>query len=484
MVTEEFFTAALLKCREEIDKSTDDEIIEVYTEMNLEEVQPPIRRRIEEKALQVMDAPSSHSLLDKAFNSLKRFAGFFSGGKKKDLIGLVERALKSSAKHLDLNDGFAVAEFVLDSKNLDKIIQYDLGEELSPSGQQLVNKLMISFGATATDLIEGKAHVAMLKPFLRVNKNCLQSRILLNSKYSKSSSNDFQKILELRKQELDKYIETTTEVTDFLQTLNQHQNIDLTNAIRAMKAEDEIQSASIGSLWVPRMNESEDIDVKIPSINRRAQEQVRTFMKYRFSRVFRNMETVSHDEDIATDSNGEDGEEVFNETKAKIKVVLRQIVCPTVSRFEQMSEELESQEIKLADVDRFFSEFRRDPVGLKKELDAIAKTQGKRLTDDTHIKVWTRLQMSEFKNTAKMILSVKSSLGIKTEFPEIKKIAEAGKEGGDFSAKLSSVSIDDVRFGEVFKGWDVEDIQSIEELEKSQALIKWIRDHINNYQVR
>ena len=92
--------------------------------------------------------------------------------------------------------------------------------------------------------------------------------------------------------------------------------------------------------------------------------------------------------------------------------------------------------------------------------------------------------MSEFKSTAKMILSVKSSLGIKTEFPEIKKIAEAGKEGGDFSAKLSSVSIDDVRFGEVFKGWDVEDIQSIEELEKSQALIKWIRDHINNYQVR
>ena len=92
--------------------------------------------------------------------------------------------------------------------------------------------------------------------------------------------------------------------------------------------------------------------------------------------------------------------------------------------------------------------------------------------------------MSELKSTAKMILRVKSSLGIKTNFPEIKKIADSGKEGGDFAAKLSSVSVEDVRFGEVFKGWKIKDIQSIEELEKSQALVKWIQEHIKNYQVR
>ena len=83
-----------------------------------------------------------------------------------------------------------------------------------------------------------------------------------------------------------------------------------------------------------------------------------------------------------------------------------------------------------------------------------------------------------------MILGVKSSLGIHTEFLEIKKIADAGTRDGDVSANLASLSVDDVKYGEGFKGWGTKDIQSIEEIQKSQALIKWIRDHVNSYQVR
>ena len=165
-------------------------------------------------------------------------------------------------------------------------------------------------------------------------------------------------------------------------------------------------------------------------------------------------------------------------------MIMRKIVCPAISRFEQIGQELEDKEIKLTEVDFYFNDFREDPLELKKELDAIARTQGKHLADDTHTKIWTRLQMAELRSTAKMILGVKSSLGIQTEFLEIKKIADAGTRDGDVSANLASVSVEDVKYGEVFKGWGIKDIQSIEEIQKSQALIKWIRDHVNSYQVR
>ena len=154
--------------------------------MSLDNVHPVIKRMIEEKALHLMEAPSSHSFIDKIFSLSKKVTGFFSGGsKKKDMVGLVERALQSSAKHLDLGDSFEVAYFVLGDSNLDKIIQYDLGEDLSPSGQQLVNSLLDSFRATAESLVQGGAHVAMLKPFLNVSNECLQSRIPASTNFKK-----------------------------------------------------------------------------------------------------------------------------------------------------------------------------------------------------------------------------------------------------------------------------------------------------------
>ena len=477
-VTDEFLARSLVKCREGLERNTDETILEVYTEMNLQDVNPVMKRMVEEKALQLMDAPTSHSFIHKMFSIPRKIAGLFSGGSKKnDMVGLVERALQSSAKHLNLGDSFEVADFVLGDTSLDKIIQYDLSRDLSPSGQQLVNSLLDSFRATAESLVQGRAHVAMLKPFLNVSNECLQSRI--------PASTNFKKILLLRKEELDNYMETTAEVTRFLQMLNQQQNIDLTEAIRSMKTEDELQSSAIDSLWVPRMKEEEEIDVMVPSINRRAQEQTRIFMKYMSSEVFRNIyrETLTHGEDLSADSDDEEGDAI-NETKEKVKMIMRKIVCPAISRFEQIGQELEDKEIKLTEVDFYFNEYREDPLELKKELNAIARTQGKHLADDTHTKIWTRLQMAELRSTAKMILGVKYSLGIQTEFLEIKKIADAGTRDGDVSANLASVSVEDVKYGEVFKGWGTKDIQSIEEIEKSQALIKWIRDHVNSYQVR
>ena len=507
--TKIFLVAIMSKCQEELHTTKkDDIVIEVYTGADFEKFHPEIKMMIEERSLRAMDIPNNNSVFNQMFAKVKNWVlgGKIDNGGK--YANLVERAFTSSAKEFNLSDKVDVLTFVLKSPAVCKVIEHHwLVEHFSTKGKKFLKGLMLSFGSSISEVLEGKVHVAMLKPFQEAQEVDIESRIKLHNTYTEGQglpSNTLD-ILRLRHQELEKYMETTSEVLNFLQILNGRKNISLQDAIASFKSEADIQSSVLESLWKPRTDKFQEIQIRIPFISRRAQNVIHTFVDYSKSQIFRNLyEGYSKSGDSSDGSSeefisaDEDDDDIENETganrgiKIKISCLLGQVANPSIAEFERVYQELNSLELSLTMVDIYFKDFKKDPEGLREELKVISTTPHflpyienteSKWTTVIFTKVHQRLQMSEFKSTANMILGVKKSLGITTEFPEVNKIADVGKEGEDSSATLSSVSSDDIKFGRLFSEWTSADVRSIRELERCQALIRWLRDHMHNYQV-
>ena len=288
-------TTILLKLKEELHKTKkDDIVIEAYTELDLEKLHPHVMKMIEERALGAMDIPHNTSMINKVFERAKSIKSWLLGKENNSSLkyaALLERAMKSSVLKLDLTDKFEVLSFVLQSPAISRIVENDwLVDQFSTTGKLLLRDMMLSFGRSIREVVDGKAHVAMLQPLSKAGDQNTQARLdFHNQYYDKLPTSCGIYVLKLRRLELENYTKTTTEYVNFLQLLNERNNKSLQDGIDSFKTDAEIQSCSIASLWSPRELHSEEIHVNIPFISKRAQKIITTFMQYTPSQIFRNL---------------------------------------------------------------------------------------------------------------------------------------------------------------------------------------------------
>ena len=187
--------------------------------------------------------------------------------------------------------------------------------------------------------------------------------------------------------------------------------------------------------------------------------------------------------DSFEDSESEESENESDSPDITEKLIDK-IVSPAIEEFEQIGNLLSSSRISLKMVNKLFGSYKTDLKGIFVELLSIGKVlqlDGSKWENDVWERISQYFNMFNLQNIANILLKVRAILGIEQIFPELEKILDSG-QNDENEALLNSVSEKDIRFGQTFSNWSNENIEAIQAIEKCQALIKWLRDHMQNFQ--
>ena len=277
------------KVIEELETSKNQEIVDCYTDMDVDALVPFIKQALEENTLKIAETEM------KTWGGwLKEKVGWSDGSKIK-FATLYAKALGSCVKDLNFHDKNAVMSFALKNEVLDAILQQEkkskdwLKTYFPVKEDTILTKVLKYFVEYLQNAVKGDSTIGMLRTIREASEQVLKLRIdVSNSMFDKQIHYDCFQLLDLREEEVLYFLTTTREIVRFLQCFNGKVD-NFSSLIETYPNDEELLLLNHSSICNPRAQANEEISLRIDQFDVRDMQLIKQFLIYQESTVFRDI---------------------------------------------------------------------------------------------------------------------------------------------------------------------------------------------------
>merc|ERR1712013_202023 len=256
------------------------EIVDCYTDMDVDALVPFIKQALEENTLKIAETEM------KTWGGwLKEKVGWSDGSKIK-FAALYAKALGSCVKDLNFHDKNAVMSFALKNEVLDAILQQEkkskdwLKTYFPVKEDTILTKVLKYFVEYLQNAVKGASTIGMLRTIREASEQVLKLRIdVSNSMFDEQIHYDCFQLLDLREEEVLYFLKTTREIVRFLQCFNGKVD-NFSSLIETYPNDEELLLLNHSSICNPRAQANEEISLRIDQFDVRDMQLIKQFLIY------------------------------------------------------------------------------------------------------------------------------------------------------------------------------------------------------------